>query len=230
MLKEAGQNIVLSSLDHGKILRSLGIFRANVLKDPEANARLQNQILECETEVLRIASPKAVLRVLPVEDVLPVFPGKDIARLLDGCIEAVLMALTLGIGLEKRLMREEVSNMSNAYMLDVCASQAVEEAADLLEKRIRSQVRSENRFLTNRYSPGYGDFPLKIQRLLLNYLNAERAIGLTLTPTNLMVPRKSVTAVMGISDLPRPDVYGSCTHCPLLSKCSFREHGERCYS
>ena len=106
---------------------------------------------------------------------------------------------------------------------------AVEEAADDLERQIKEKVRSEGKYLTNRYSPGYGDFPIEVQRQLLDYLNAGRAIGLTLTPTNLMVPRKSITAVLGISSVPKPDIYGNCIHCPLQTKCTWAERGERCY-
>ena len=103
------------------------------------------------------------------------------------------------------------------------------EAADLYERRLSEEVRLAGKYLTNRYSPGYGDLPLEVQKPLLEYLNAGRAIGLTLTATNLMVPRKSVTAILGISDRPRPLVLGGCSHCPLLTKCSWRERGERCY-
>ena len=61
------------------------------------------------------------------------------------------------------------------------------------------------------------------------FVEAGRAIGLTLTPTNLMVPRKSITAVLGISSVPKPDIYGNCIHCPLQTKCTWAERGERCY-
>lgn len=235
MLEELGQNLVLTSLDHGKILRSmdarLGVQSGeeDIQPDPEMIAALQEQICSCEAEVLRCASPRAVLRILPVEEIQPILSGHDICRLLSGCTEAVLMAVTLGSELEKRLMIEEVTNMSNAYVLDVCASQAVEQAADDLEQRLRAQILREGKYLTNRYSPGYGDYPIEMQGLLLDYLNAGRAIGLTLTPTNLMVPRKSITAVLGISPKPKPDLYGNCTHCPLQTKCVWRERGERCY-
>ena len=126
MLEELGQNITLPSPDHHKILRMLQI------PDSEYDAVLREQIDRCSLEVLRSASPRAVLRILPVEEILPVFRGHDIRRLLEGCAEAVLMALTLGSDLEKRLMREEVTNLSNAYVMDVCASLAVEDAADAL--------------------------------------------------------------------------------------------------
>ena len=231
MPEKLGQTIELRSLDHDAILRSLQVplLESSRKQDREYCVRIQEQVRICEKEVLAVMVPRAVWRILPVEELEPILRGKDIRRLLEGCPEAVLMALTLGSELERRLMREEVTNMSNAYVLDVCASQAVEDAADEMERRLRAEIRLKGKYLTNRYSPGYGDFPLGIQRSVLEYLNAARAIGLTLTPTNLMVPRKSITAVMGIGDTAKPDVYGGCTNCPLQTKCSWREHGERCY-
>lgn len=231
MLEELGQEIVLSSLNQEKILRALMVPRRKDFDgtEPAFHARLLSQISQCESQVLRFSSPKAVLRILPVDQISPILIGDDIRRLLSDCSEAALMALTLGAPLEKRLMREEVTNMQNAYIMDVCASQAVEDASDAFVKSLGAKLRSAGRYLTNRYSPGYGDYPLSVQKTLLEYLNAARTIGLTLTPTDLMVPRKSITAVMGISDQPKPDVYGTCTHCPLITKCSFRERGERCY-
>ena len=231
MLEELGQEIVLSSLNHEKILRALMVpgRKAFDEAEPALSAQLLSKISRCESQVLRFASPKAVLRILPVEQISPILIGDDIRRLLSGCSEAALMALTLGASLEKCLMREEVTNMQNAYIMDVCASQAVEDASDAFGARLGRKLRSAGRYLTNRYSPGYGDYPLSVQKTLLEYLNAARTIGLTLTPTDLMVPRKSITAVMGISDQPKPDVYGTCTHCPLITKCFFRELGERCF-
>ena len=51
-----------------------------------------------------------------------------------------------------------------------------------------------------RFSPGYGDCPLSAQRSIVNALNATRLIGLTVTPTSLLMPTKSVTAVIGLFD------------------------------
>ena len=215
---------VLTSLNHDRILRALQIPGRE--QTPET---LDAQIRQCEAVVLRCAVPRSVIRILTIREFAPMLQGDDITRLLDGCREVVLMALTIGAEVERCLMREEVTNMSNAYLLDVCASQAVEDAADDLEQKLREKILGSGKYLTNRFSPGYGDYPIALQRMLLECLNAGRAIGLTLTPSCLMVPRKSITAVMGISDKPKPDVYGNCSNCPLLTKCSFREHGTRCY-
>ena len=221
----------IDRLDRRKILRALNIPETEKVPEPDAElyAPLEEQISRCEAEILEAALLKTVYRILPVSDLEGILRGNDIRMLLADCEEAVLMALTLGSDLEKRLMREEVLNMSDAYVLDVCASQAVEAAADDFERKLRSRLLSQGKYLTNRFCPGYGDLPLDTQKSLLDITNAARAIGLTLTRTDLMVPRKSLTAVMGISSRPKKAIYGGCAHCPLLTKCSFRAHQERCY-
>jgi len=214
------------------ILRFLGAGNVTAETDAESEKRLQAQIDYCEEEVLSAIRPRAVHRIFKLTDGhIPdlELPGRDIARLLEGCHEAVIMALTLGAALEKRLMREEVTDMANAVIMDACASCAVELAADQYEENLRSEIMKSGRFLTNRFSPGYGDLPLSVQRPILEAVNAGRAIGLTLTPTNLMVPRKSITAILGISRRPHDRVMGGCSHCPVYSKCAWRAQGTRCY-
>ena len=49
-----------------------------------------------------------------------------------------------------------------------------------------------------RFSPGFGDLPLAVQPAFLAALDAPRRIGLAATAGNLLVPTKSVTAVVGL--------------------------------
>jgi len=49
-----------------------------------------------------------------------------------------------------------------------------------------------------RYSPGYGDLPLDVQKAFFAVLDCPRKIGLTLNESMLMSPSKSVTAIIGI--------------------------------
>ena len=60
-----------------------------------------------------------------------------------------------------------------------------------------------DRFLTDRFSPGYGDFPMESSKDLVGLLDAGRRIGLTVSQSGILIPRKSVTAVLGVSDRPR---------------------------
>ena len=68
---------------------------------------------------------------------------------------------------------------------------------DIAEDEIRREL-AEGETLVPRYSPGFGDFPLSAQREILSVLDAARAIGVSLTDTLLMVPSKSVSAVIGV--------------------------------
>ncbi len=224
----------LTKLDRRKILTGLGILsplpsgeKKKLYMDEDQAGQIERQIDLCEAKVLEHARPRAVYRILPRE--ILTLEGSDIQRLLDSCSEAVLMAITLGEELERCMMREEITNISNAYIMDVCASVAAEAAADDFENKLRLELQEKGKYLTNRFSPGYGDLPLSSQQTVLELLNAQRAIGLTLTKTGLMVPRKSITAVLGICDRKKEDILGGCARCPIRTKCSFRAHGTRCY-
>jgi cobalamin-dependent methionine synthase I len=52
-----------------------------------------------------------------------------------------------------------------------------------------------------RYSPGYGDLGIENNKGILDVLSAQRNIGLTITDSGIMIPRKSVVAIMGVSEL-----------------------------
>ena len=56
----------------------------------------------------------------------------------------------------------------------------------------------EGKELCPRYSPGYGDFALENQKGIFNLLSPSKYTGLTLKDNMIMVPEKSVTAVIGI--------------------------------
>ena len=53
---------------------------------------------------------------------------------------------------------------------------------------------------TFRFSPGYADFPLEVQPKLLEILDAPRRIGLTVSPSLLLIPTKSVTCILGVGE------------------------------
>ena len=83
-----------------------------------------------------------------------------------------------------------------------------------------------------RFSPGYGDCPLSAQRSIVNALNATRLIGLTVTPTSLLMPTKSVTAVIGLFDGEVHDAQSrpTCNICRMREHCRFRAAHTTCYS
>lgn len=62
----------------------------------------------------------------------------------------------------------------------------------------KKEVEKDKLNINWRYSPGYGNLDISIQRELLKSLDAERTIGLTASSHNILIPRKSVTAIIGV--------------------------------
>ncbi len=124
--------------------------------------------------------------------------GKDIRGLLSGGNQVILLAATLGAETETLISRMQRKDMADALLLDALASAAVENVCDNLCGDLARHFAP--RKLTPRFSPGYGDFPLSQQTDLCAVLNVTRLLGITLTPGGLMIPRKSVTALIGVSD------------------------------
>ena len=83
-------------------------------------------------------------------------------------------------------------------------------------------------YLTDRFSPGYGDLPLDLQPALCAALDAQRRLGLTVTDSLLLNPVKSVTAVIGLSPTPQPARIRGCGYCNFRENCQFRKEGTTC--
>ena len=78
--------------------------------------------------------------------------------------------------------------------------------------------------------PGYGDWPLTVQPLLAAALDTARRAGLCVTENNLMTPRKSITAILGVSGHPVKGKLAGCGHCVLRTRCEYRKRGKTCAS
>lgn len=108
------------------------------------------------------------------------------------------MAVTLGAKSEMLLRRETALSATGGMLADVCASSAVEQAANVLNKHLRAQANQRGFATTWRFSPGYGDLPLSVQPCFLKALGADKALGISLTPALMLVPTKTITAIVGL--------------------------------
>lgn len=122
--------------------------------------------------------------------------SRDLRRHLEGCTEILLFACTAGSEMDRRINREKVASPVRGLLMSAIGSQQVEGACDRLCELLEAEY--PDRELVSRYSPGYGDLPLELQRDIFRALDCERAIGVTLTESLLMQPSKSVTAVIGM--------------------------------
>ena len=151
-------------------------------------------------------------------------------RHLAGCTQAVLLAVTLGAGVDAQIRRAGVGDVAAQAATDALASALAEQVCDEAEARLRAEAQSQGLYLTGRYSPGYGDWPIAVQPRLTAVLDTPRRIGLYVTDTFLMLPRKSVTVVLGAGRAPVSGQRAGCAHCALRDKCEYRKRGESCES
>ena len=155
-----------------------------------------------------------------------VLPGKMAKTMLRECSDAVLLLCTLGAGFDSRLRAVTARDMAQAAMLDACGSAYVEAGCFDAEQAIAA--RFPEKFLTDRFSPGYGDLPLALQPKLCAALDSQRRLGVTVTESLLMVPMKTVSAVIGLADAPQPARVRGCQFCARRGTCEFRKHGQTC--
>lgn len=195
-----------------------------------------SELLErCEKRVLEVIRPNYVYREVGLEftengvragDMNELLTGSDIASHLAGCTKAVLFAATLSAEADKLIRQAAVSDVAESFAIDCLCSAAVEQVCDAAEAEIFSAIKVPYR--TWRFSPGYGDLPLGIQGSFLRTLNAQRRIGLTVTDSMLLIPSKSVTAIIGISDSPVSSGKRGCGSCNMREKCAYRKGGSNC--
>ena len=189
---------------HSELLRYLGYSGQEL--SPELEARIDAMEARC----LEVARPASTSRAFAFEELPLELPGDDIARHLRGAVEVTLFAVTLGLGVDRELRRLSLTD------------------PDRMEAQVRSDAAARGLFCSWRFSPGYGDLPLDVQPALLAVLDATRRLGITLTPSNLMVPTKSVTAIVGLHPIPQLGLASSCAVCSLAECCTLRASGVRC--
>ena len=126
--------------------------------------------------------------------------SKDLYKLLGGCRQC-----------------------TKSIIIDACATTAIEEFCDILQSNIEDELRKEGKYITNRYSPGYGDLPIDINEDIINLLNTSNKIGLTITKDKIMIPRKSVVAIIGISEHKSTYKQKSCLECSNYNTCKYKK-------
>lgn len=194
-------NIVLNESDRSEILRYLGYRGGEITETVEeklkASVALCNKIIDVKS-TWRLFNIEKTEEGLLMQGSGCTLTGKSIAKHLEGCDRLVLLCVTLGLNFDREVERVMVNDPTLAVCLNACGIQAIEKAADTLQLEINKELAEETGV---RFSPGYGDLPLELQRDFIRILNTERMVGVRLNTSNLMIPCKSVTAVCGLKEI-----------------------------
>lgn len=162
--------------------------------------------LDCvEKQVLAACRPRAYWRLEKIErgeNFRMLIGGlethsRQLAHLLRGCGHAFLFCATLGAEVDALLRRLSRTSAAEALMAQGVAAALVETYCDFCMDDIAQEVAPLGETLTMRFSPGYGDLPLEVQRPLLSILDSQRKAGIVLSQNLLMIPSKSVSAIIG---------------------------------
>ena len=214
-------DITLTHIPREEVLRYLGCPGT---EDPATLALVEG----CSARLLAAARPKWTYRVFDLAvqtdgvrlDCGLLLPGRDLAAHLRGCSRAALLAATLSAPVDALLRRAQAEDLAAAVALDCCATAAVEAVCDLAEAEILARFPGCS--FPFRFSPGNGDLPIELQDPILRLLDAPRRVGLCATDRHILTPRKSVTAVLGISDGEVSPQKRGCTSCTFRDRCKFQ--------
>ena len=191
--------------DFSETARYLGYQKVSV-PDEQTDALIKN----AASALLEVIKPQAVyeqfnLRVeydeeagtgmVSFSDVR--IPSKDLARNLRECNKVVIFASTLGAQCDQEIRRAQIKAPVKAAVLQATGAMYIEKCVDLLNEKIRIEFEEQGYKVRPRFSPGYGDVSLEVQKDFFRLLPCSR-IGLTLMDTLIMSPEKSVTAFIGI--------------------------------
>ena len=171
----------------------------------ETKALIDKCIQECDKQI----SAKIVYKefqISCIDDTLDLgfaaTKSNDIKRLLlnNNCTSIILFAATLGIGIDRLLLKYSRTSPATALCIQAIGAERVEALCNAFSLELKEKFASLGHSLTPRFSPGYGDLPLSLQRDIFAALECEKHLGLTLNDSLLMSPTKSVTAIIGIKN------------------------------
>lgn len=139
-------------------------------------------------------------------------PGKIIISQLSKSESVAVFACTAGSKISERSKKLiEERNLLEGYIFDMAGSEIVEDAADLMQEKLKIMMTAEGMLITNRYSPGYCGWDVSEQHKLFSLI-PDNFCGITLTNSALMVPLKSVSGIIGIGKKVKFNSY-TCNLC-----------------
>ena len=209
------RTIPLPEPDTGEILRYAGAGA----RTPELTRLLEDAL----TEAAPLLTGKVCWQEFPIVrrgEVLDLgfaeIRSRSLAENLAGCDRIVLFAATVGLPLDRLIHRWGTLSPARGLLLQAIGTERVEALCDNFCEDIRRQAACTGLHTAPRFSPGYGDLPLTLQRDIFRTLDCSRRIGLTLNGSLLMSPSKSVTAIVGLGPEATGQHAAGCGSCPKI--------------
>jgi len=120
-----------------------------------------------------------------------------------------LFVVTIGEGLEKEASALGKTSILNGWVLEQTGDYSLRQASAYVRVHMEETLGRK----ISGFSPGTGTgklFGIDQQKVIFEALEPQKSIGVILTPSFLMVLRKSVSGILAAT----PKEYDACQHCP----------------
>ena len=212
------------------------------MRAKEPDAKLINNIksgFEHLNNIMRARKIYGVFNIVRSKNYLSIaninLNSLNLNNLLINSQDCCLMAVTLGHETDREILIAQNRSMADGLILDACASVMADVICDNLELEIidnlnknfcggleRESNNNLNLKLTPRFSPGYGDVPLDMSQEIIEVLNADKYIGLSMTRSGMMSPVKSITAFAGVINNNLNFNFNKCKACNNNQNCVYK--------
>ncbi|MFC1908796.1 vitamin B12 dependent-methionine synthase activation domain-containing protein [Chloroflexota bacterium] len=213
------RNKFLSSIDRQRVLETIGYD-----DDSTVPARVLSMLDDFTEDTHNFVDPSYSYIIRDIQSVhgdritvegSVTFHSQILARLLEHCQKVGIFIATIGDrfeGIVAELATEGL--VFKASLLDAIGSSAIEKIADLVHEKICEQVCGQGLLCTSRrFSPGYCDWAINQQEMIFGCMGGNTA-GVHLTEEHLMLPRKSISGIIGIGDSnSQIENYNPCKSC-----------------
>ena len=120
--------------------------------------------------------------------------SKDLSKNLQGYNKALIFVATVGIEIDRLIKKYSVISPTKALLFQAIGAERIESLCNAFCEDLKGEYKK----VAPRFSAGYGDFSLEYQEQIFKILNPKKHIGVMLLESKLMLPTKSVTAVVGV--------------------------------
>lgn len=170
----------------------------------KSEAELYRMYGEAEKEINSCCAFSVCYGIFDIEwkDKMPVLPFKteseNLAKCLSGSTKVIMFAATIGIEADRKTARAKMLSPAKALIMQALGAERVECLCDVFCREIKEKYAAEGYTATARFSPGYGDLNLSVQKDFFRILEINKNLAVSLGENLLMTPTKTVTAIFGI--------------------------------
>lgn len=213
-------------------IRKREILRYMCVRQSECDDKTEAIVDEMTLKVLDSVSPKFIYKEYSLEcDKDNILIGgnngmnihsTNLSLNLKGCDRVLLFAATLGTQADTLVRRYEAASMVRAAAAQAICTEVIEAYCNEVIDNIRLSLLEKGYYLRPRFSAGYGDFALSHQTDFFRMLDITKLLGVNLNNELLMIPTKSITAVIGVTRDSKNCSIEKCRNCSKKD-CEFRD-------